>query len=108
MEIKQENASALKDLLYQTIKDAPKVINAEWINENEHGFTRTLSFTVNNKKYIIDWMWNESSLHFDGDSLFMFDKVEVSSSYPNGYRTNLQFYLHGRIIAVIPLEKYGE
>ncbi|GAA0348210.1 hypothetical protein GCM10008931_44370 [Oceanobacillus oncorhynchi subsp. oncorhynchi] len=105
MEIKQENASELKELLYNTIKNAPNVSYAEWIDSDDYGYSNRLEFIVKNKSYIIVWYWNESKLYFQ-NGLFCFDKVEVSGTWPNDYKNNLQFYLNGRVVGVIPLEEY--
>lgn len=106
IEVKQENASKLKDELYNTISNAPNVRGVEWINKDKNGFSRELSFKVNGKTYKIIWMWNESSLFFDDDSMFRFNKCIISGTWPNRYKTNLQFYLDKRPIAIIPIEEY--
>jgi|SRR5690606_1803407 len=106
IEVKQENASKLKEQLYNTVKNAPNVSYVQWVVADKYGFSRTLMFTANKKTYTIRWSWNESELYFDKDSLLHFDTCKVSGTYPNNYKTNLQFYLNGRIVAVIPLEKY--
>lgn len=106
IEIKQENAKELKYELYNTIKNAPNVTEVEWINLDKHGFSRTLSFTIRDRKYKIVWMWNYSELFFEDNSMVLFDKCFVSGTWPNQYKTNLQFYLDKRPIAIIPIEEY--
>ncbi len=106
IEIKQKNAKELKDELYNTIKNAPNVTEVEWINKGEYGFSRTLSFVIRDRKYKIERMWNLSKLIFEDGSVVLFDKCRVSGTWPNRFKTNLQFYLDKGPIAIIPIEEY--
>lgn len=106
IEIKSENASKLKELLYETIKNAPEVADVEWINKDKYGFSRDLQFNVRGNTYKIKWYWNYSHLYFNDESFLIFDCVEVSSTWPNNFKHNLQFYYKDNIVAVIPIEEY--
>lgn len=106
MEIIKENASALRDLQFQIIQDAPNVTNVLWTHFDNNGYSRTISFEVNDSVFEIDWSWNESKLYFDHGSFLRFNKCQVEGTWPNGYKTNLQFYLNKEVVAVIPIESY--
>lgn len=108
MEIKQENASALKDSLFTRIESAVGADNVAWINVGEYGFSRTLQFTVRGREYIVYWSWNESTLEINGEVEVRFNSVKKSGTWPNEFKTNLQFSLNGVITAIIPVEAYRE
>lgn len=100
LELKQENATKLFEEMCSIIQNAPTVENFK-LSE-----PRTIRFEVNNKKYKIEWYWNQSYLYFDEDAMFLFQRVELSSTWPNYYKVNLQFEQYGKTIAVIPLVPY--
>ena len=70
------------------------------------GLNRQVYFTVNSEEYMIEWWCNICYLHV-GDLLVIFDKVMVSSSWPNSAKYNLQFYYNGEICAVIPIQYWS-
>lgn len=106
IEIKQDNAGELRDELFNVINNAPNVYNVEYINVDKCGFSRKISFDVSDKTYKIEWMWNQSTLFMDGDVEIIFDKCFAIGTWPNRYRTNLQFYHKDTPICIIPIENY--
>ena len=101
IELKQENASSLFKEMRETIEGSPAVEDVKVKSP------RAIEFRVRGKKYKVEWYWNQSYLYFDEDSMFLFQEVEVSSTWPNRYKANLQFVQGGKTVAVIPLVPYG-
>ena len=99
-ELKQENAGKLFKELCETIQSAPAVENVEIQRP------RRISFSVGGKEYKIEWYWNQSYLYFENDAMLLFQRVEVSSTWPNHYKANLEFTQRTRTAAIIPLVPY--
>lgn len=93
--------------LFETLINAPNVTDVEWIDHYKSGYSRTLKFIVENTTYRIEWWKNVSYLNTANDLQIPFEYVEVSGTWPNGYKTNLQFYRDGEVVAILPLEEYG-
>lgn len=100
LELKQENASKLFEEMCNIIQVAPTVKDIEIQSP------RVIKFTVNEKEYRIEWYWNQSYLYFENDAMFLFQRVWLSSTWPNRYMANLQFTQRDETIAVIPLVPY--
>ena len=75
---------------------------------DKHEFNRNLGFTIAGGCYVINWYTNLMTLKCIGGLSVMFDKVEHSSTWPNEYKRNLQFYYNGNCVAVIGLELYED
>ena len=58
--------------------------------------------------YNIEWWSNISYLLLPNDMVIPFSSVEVSGTWPNEYKNNLQFYHNGEICAILPIEHYGK
>lgn len=106
IKIEQKNAEKLREDLFHTLKSAPNVTNVNWINKDKYEYSRDLEFMVSNTNYRIKWFWNESQLFFNGNCMVRFDRCELSGTWPNKYKYNLQFYLNGEVIAVVPVGEY--
>ena len=100
LELKQENASKLFEEMCEIIQSAPTVKNVEIQSP------RTIRFSVDEKEYRIEWYWNQSYLYFENDAMFLFQRVSLSGTWPNHYKTNLQFTQRSETIAIIPLVPY--
>lgn len=87
---------------------SPFVTEVQWIKHDEHGFSRRIQFVINGIVYRIEWWKNISYLQTQEDLQIPFEYVEVSGTWPNGYKTNLQFYTKGEAVAILPIEKYKE
>lgn len=97
-----------KDVLKNVLAFAPNVTDVEWINFDTNGFSRTIQFKANEITYKIEWWSNISYLQTNSGLVVPFENVEVSGTWPNRYKTNLQFYNKGVTVAILPLEKYKE
>lgn len=97
-----------KGLLEEVLTTAPNVKSVQWICKSNYGFSRDLEFYVHGKKYVIEWWVNGSYLYFNEGAMFSFDNVKVSGTWPNRFKTNLQFYQDGKVVAIIPLEQYSK
>lgn len=82
---------------------------------DKDGFNRAFEFTVRGVKYKIIWWCNTSYLHI-GEAFLPFGWLEISGTWPNGFKNNIQFadrVKEGQFdcpntVAVIPLEEYKE
>ena len=73
------------------------------------GLVRNIDFTVDGDSvYSIIWFKNMLTLTTSCGLEVMADKVRHSGTWPNNYRTNLQFYNYGKTIAVIGIKKRGD
>ena len=80
-------------------------IDWEYINHDEHGFSRTIRFSLHGLGYRIIWFRNHSRL-INGNMDVMFTRAAQSGTWPNLAKLNLQFYLGDETCAVLPLEYY--
>ena len=56
-------------------------INGEWINTDEHGFSRIFQFELNGQMLEIEWYCNCSTLMI-GNAHFWFDNISTYIGYP--------------------------
>ena len=85
-----------------------KLIDALSYNTKDGEFDRDIRFTVirNEKSYKISW-WSNIAYLYIGDSFQLpFDGLEVSGTWPNNFKTNLQLEYCGNKCAIIGLEEY--
>lgn len=85
----------------------PNIKLADWIKPDKYGFCRTYQFEVRGATYEIEWHCNYSELRC-GEMLVLFDDLRISNTWPHHFRNNLQFYRHGQICCVIPVEGYED
>ena len=74
------------------------------------GDIRSFEFTVKltGKTYKIEWWINICYLTTECGTYIPFDSIEISGTWPNHFKNNLQLQYHGNKCAIIPLEKYEE
>ena len=99
---KLENMEAIKELL----KNNKNIEYEGLTNFGEYGFSRTIAFDIRNNKYKIVWFCNYSTLIINNEIEVIFDKIEISGTWPNGYKNNLQLEYKNNVICIIPLEEY--
>jgi hypothetical protein len=83
------------------------IIYKGFIDPDGYGFSRIVRFEIHDVEYEITLFANECYLWCGGLQI-PFYCCEVSSTWPNGFKRNLQFYYDGEVCAVIPLEEYPE
>ena len=95
--------------LLELIKQA----KIEIINEHDFGqlnddlnLNRELKFKINDKEFSILWFKNLMTLKTECGLEVMFKHIVHSSTWPNRYKRNLQFYIDCDCVAVIGLELY--
>ena len=72
--------------------------------EEGHRFERNISFVVSDKNYRIEW-WTNISYLFHGDLQIPFKTITRSNHWPNGAKTNLQFYTErGNVACILKIE----
>lgn len=72
--------------------------------DNTRDLIRDLKFKIKGDKYFITWFKNTMTLETEQGLQVMFNKVTHSSTWPNRYKRNLQFYNGDGVCAVIGLE----
>jgi len=69
-------------------------------------FRRTFAFSVKGNFYSIVWYRNIMTLYFNGGGELKFASFELSGTWPNRARWNLQFYDdRGETVCIIPVEE---
>ena len=80
---------------------SPKVI------ERNNGYDRNMTFTIKGNQYRIEWWANIRYLFIAGGGQLPFDSVEVSSTWSNHYKCNLQFFNRDNTVAfILPIESH--
>ena len=71
---------------------------------------REFKFTVKltDKAYKIDWWCNICHLTTECGAYIPFASFEISGTWPNHHKTNLQFEYNGNICVIIPIEEYPD
>lgn len=95
------------------IEDLDKVLSSNKNIENvqvvkldhETIFERVRLFTIRGQNYKIEW-WTNGCYLWCGELSVYFSEVEISGTWPNRFKNNLQFYYDGETVAVIPIEEY--
>lgn len=69
---------------------------------------RQFEFTISltGKKYKITWWVNICYLTTECGLYMPFHSIEISGTWPNHYKNNLQFTYHKDKCAIIPIEEY--
>ena len=72
-------------------------------------FNRKIPFSLDLTKarYHILWYANIAYLYAEGDMQIPFDDLKITGSWPNGYKTSLQFYYNGQVCCILPIEEYN-
>ena len=77
--------------------------------ENRTGYHRNFYFTIRGIKYRIEW-WSNVRYLLVGEReevQIPFDNFRLSGTWPNHFRTNLQFYdTAGEVVCIVPIEPY--
>ena len=85
------------------------IVNINTLNPNKY-FDRVNRFSTSLNKDIvmrIEWWDNISYLIVESNEMKIpFDNLEISGTWPNGYKNNIQFSYNGSVCCIIPLEKY--
>ena len=76
------------------------------LSDDNH-FIRDIKFIHNNQEFYITWYKNQMTLSHGCGIDVMFETVEYSGTWPNGFKKNLQFRARDQVVAVIGLEKYA-
>lgn len=77
------------------------------VQEEPGELNRERSFVIENSVYTIEWWRNVCYLHTNGLKM-VFDNVVQSGTWPNSYKTNLQFQdVCGGTMAIIGIEKHA-
>ena len=66
-------------------------------------FNRVREFIVKEQLYKIEW-WVNLSYLTHGALMVPFHTVKISGTWPNHFKTNLQFYYYNNACAILPLE----
>ena len=75
-------------------------------DESSGGFDRDIKFIVRKIEYRIQW-WINLCYLFIGEVQIPFHYIEISGTWPNLFKTNIQFSgLDGNKVAIIPAEEY--
>jgi hypothetical protein len=85
-----------------------KLIDGLSYNTKKDEFDRDIDFTIIRcgTGYKISW-WSNVAYLYVGDSFQLpFDDLEVSGTWPNNFKTNLQFEYNKNKCAIIGLEGY--
>jgi hypothetical protein len=94
-----------QEYLFDVLNRNKNIINCKWIRFDKHGFSRTCQFFVRGEVYAIEWWANMSYLSVD-ELIIPFESVELSGSWPNHFKVNLQFEYNGQCCAILPVEEY--
>jgi hypothetical protein len=79
-------------------------INGKPINIDDYGFSRQFGFNVDGADYEIKWFRNQSTLT-SGFLMVKFHHAEISNTWPNNSKMNIQFYdERNEVVAVLPIE----
>jgi len=70
-------------------------------------FNRDFRFKVSGNQYLITWWKNVCYLHIDTRCFIIFNQVEISGTWPNRAKNNLQFMnAAGDKVCILPIEQY--
>lgn len=69
-------------------------IKGEWVDKDEHGFSRTFRFEIDGQEFQIEWYCNYSTLIIGNVLHFWFDNINLSSGYPH-YGKWIEFTFRG-------------
>jgi len=67
--------------------------------------SRYFDFSVRGANYTIEWWSNISYLHC-GELIIPFTRLSYLGTWPNSFKHNLQFYYHGDVCAILPVEEW--
>lgn len=99
-----------REQLETLLVNAPNVTGVAWINKEKYGFSRECEFHVRGARYEVRWFTNTCYLKI-GEAEICFDQIKVTGTWPNNFKTNLQFYQdryndEPSVVAIIPIEEY--
>ena len=75
-----------------------------YANEDSY-FKRNFCFQALGVAFEIKWYANVSTLFHHGMEI-RFTDMEIKSTWPNSFKTNIHLFNNGEIICIIPLETY--
>ena len=78
-----------------------------WDQVKPGEFSRGVYFMVRGMAYKIEW-WSNVGYLFKERLQIPFDHVELSGTWPNSFKENLQFHYNGRVCAILPVEPYDD
>ncbi len=95
------------DSLIDLLKSNKNIVDVENQQEGNGNFNRNIRFKVKGNQYMIEWWKNTCYLHIDTRAFIVFSDVEISGTWPNRAKLNLQFIdLAGEKICILPIEDY--
>jgi hypothetical protein len=86
---------------------SPEITGAEWVSQDESGFSRQYKFVVRGVEYIIE-CWANMGYLLCGELKIPFHTFEFNGTWPNNFKNNLQFHYFGKVCAILPVEEYPE
>ncbi len=90
--------------LEKVLKSHPAIEFKELPEEEPGKLDRYREFTVRGVEYRIQWWVNICYLYI-GEVKIPFYKVEVSGTWPNNFKLNLQFSYMRAVCVILPLEE---
>jgi hypothetical protein len=75
-------------------------------NTDKYGFYRQFMLNCLGKNIIFEWYTNLCSAYIDDIQIFGFDNIEITGTFPNKYKMNIELKKNGNVICIIPIQKY--
>lgn len=79
-------------------------VNAE-SHDIEGDYNRTIEFTALGLEYKIVWFVNISRLYI-GHVQVMFNSIDIGGTWPNSFKSNINFRDNKGTVCVLPIEEY--
>ena len=70
-------------------------------------YNRVIKFTAFNVEYKIVWWTNVSYLYI-GNVQIVFNNIDVSGSWPNKFKLNINFTTPAGTVCILPIKEYEE
>ncbi len=86
-----DNSMDIKEMK-KVIRSTPNLSKILQPEELQGEFDREIIFESQGLEYLIEWWTNQSYLYICGVGPILFKRVELSSTWPNHAKNNLQFY----------------
>jgi len=94
-----------------TIEDLDRILDYPTIEvatviEEPAKFIRVREFEVDGNKFSIEWWANLSYLKIDDTLIIPFDTAELTNTWPNRSKMNIQFQYKGHTCVVLKVDSY--
>lgn len=94
--------------LFDRFKKSPLISDVHYIEQDKHGFSRIIKFSIRGQYYCVTWFKNVSTL-WNQDLKIRFNSFEITTNWPS-HRSNYDLILkqYGEPVAIIKLDDGDE